>query len=213
MGERYREMVMPGRAVEIVGSPIYDNRILPLPLGQNILVVNQCFAKYGEVSNDVEYNFIAQVLKDAVRYGPVELRLHPHNDLKRYQTLTSPLIKVTQKQSLRQSLIDAGIVLLVNSTVILEALALGRPVLTLAWHPSPYEQPVGDVVKCCKNQRQMCWELENWKNTRQLFSVETDKLEQLIAARIRAQTAAELHGRIGNPREHVCTVGAGRQEG
>ncbi len=179
MGERYRSMVRSGRAVEIVGSPIYNNRIESLPLGKNILVVNQCFAKYGEVSPDIEYNFIARVLEDAVCYGPVELRLHPHNELKRYRNLASPHISVTHKRPLRKSLIDAGIVLSINSTVILEALALGRPVLTLAWHPSPFDQPVNEVVTCCKDQKQMCAALERWRNNPQPAKAEPDKLQSI----------------------------------
>ena len=180
MGERYRAMVRPDNIVKIVGSPLYSNSIDPLPLGKNILVVNQCFAKYGEVSPDVEYNFIVRVLEDAVRYGPVELRLHPHNDSKRYRNLASPHIRVTQKRSLRQSLMEAGIVLGINSTVILEALALGRPVLTLAWHPSPFDQPVDDVVTRCNDRKQMCTALERWKNNQQSFTAEPEKVHEII---------------------------------
>ena len=180
MGERYRSMVQSGCAVKIVGSTIYSNCIEPLPLGKNILVVNQCFAKYGEVSLDVEYEFIAKVLKDAIRYGPVELRLHPHNESGKYRGLISPNINVTRKRPLRQSLTDAGIVLSINSTVILEALALGRPVLTLAWHPSPFEQPVAGVVTCCNDNRQMCAALECWKNNQEYANINLKKLQSTI---------------------------------
>lgn len=180
MGERYRPMVWSGRTVEIVGSPIYKNGIEPLPPGKNILIINQCFAKYGEVSLEDEYNFVVQVIEYAVCYGPVELRLHPHNEPKRYMNLSSSRVKVTKRRPLRQSLTDAGIVLTINSTVILEALALGRPVMTLAWHPSPFGQPVNDVVTRCNNQGQMCAALERWKKNQQPLTVEPEKLQKII---------------------------------
>ena len=131
IGERYKSMVRHNRPTEIVGSPIYKNNITPLPFGENILIINQCFAKYGEVNPEIEYEFIFEVVREAVQFGPIELRLHPHNDFQRYQALDSFNIKITQKQSVIESLMNAGIVLCINSTVILEALILGRPVVTL----------------------------------------------------------------------------------
>jgi hypothetical protein len=180
MGERYRPMIRKESSVEIVGSPIYTNCIAPLPPGNNILLVNQCFAKYGEVSQEEEFIFIARVIEDAVRFGPVELRLHPHNDPERYRNLESPRVRVTQNRPLRQSLIDAGIVLVINSTVTLEALALGRPVLTLSWHPSPFDQPVNDVVTRCDDQVQMCAALERWKNHELSGPLDPDALRAVM---------------------------------
>lgn len=180
LGERYESMIQGDRATRIVGSPIYYNRISPLPPGENILVINQCFAKYGEVGPDTEFEFIAKVVQEAVQYGPVELRLHPHNDLKRYQILTSYNIKITQKQSLGQSLCDAGIVLCINSTVILEALAVGRTVLILDWHPSPFKQPVDDGVILCEDQAAMCAALEKWKSEPHNLVVSSDRSQSII---------------------------------
>ncbi len=192
MGERYRSMVWSNKAIEIVGSPIYSNSIDPLPLGKNILVVNQCFAKYGEVAPDVEFNFIDRVIGDAIRFGPVELRLHPHNDSHRYRKLASFQVRVTQRRPLMQSLSEAGIVLSINSTVILEALALGRPVLTLAWHPSPFNQPVDDVVTRCSNHKEMCTALERWKNDRQSLIITPDKLRGTMNSFIACEGDASI---------------------
>jgi hypothetical protein len=162
MGRKYLSMVKNG-PVDIVGSPIYDNHVRPLPRGKKILFINQCFAKYGEMSEDDEFSFVSQIVKTASVYGPLELRLHPHNNPRRYLHLKSPQVEVSMQKPLSQSLENAGIVLTVNSTVILEALVMGRPVITLDWHPSPFEQPVRKVVTHCENENELRKLLSLWK--------------------------------------------------
>ncbi|MFC1813509.1 hypothetical protein ACFL03_12560 [Thermodesulfobacteriota bacterium] len=161
-GKRYLSMVQCNRST-VVGSPIYSNQVIAKPLGNKILVINQCFARYGEMSVSEEVAFAKKVVENASAFGPVELKLHPHNNPREYSLLRRPGVEVTQHKPLSRSLEDAGIVLSVNSTVILEALVLGRPVLTLDWHPSPFEQPVRTGITRCESLNEMCKALNRWR--------------------------------------------------
>jgi hypothetical protein len=163
MGQRYLSMTGNNRAI-VVGSPVYDNQVNPQPPGGKILFVNQCFARYGEMSEHDELSFVRQVVKTASPYGRIELRLHPHNNQKMYGQFRSEQVEVSMEKPLIQSLKEAGIVLCVNSTVMLEALAFGRPVITLDWHPSPFEQPVRNVVTHCRNLNELGEILSCWRN-------------------------------------------------
>jgi hypothetical protein len=165
MGERYLSM-LSGKRSEVVGSPIYQNKVTPLPLGKNILLVNQCFARYGESTEIEEFEFIKEVVQAAEKYGPIELRLHPHNNATRYYDLKSSKIQVTQQGPVKKSIENAGIVLAINSTVILEALTSGRPVLTLDWHPSPFEQPIRQGITRCASLNDMSNVLQDWNKTK-----------------------------------------------
>lgn len=162
MGKRYLSMIK-NKSADIVGSPIYNNRVFPVPRGEKILFINQCFARYGEISEDDEFSFVQQIVKTASAYGPLEVRLHPHNNFRRYCHLKSPQVEISIQKPIAQSLKDAGIVLAINSTVILEALVLGRPVVTLNWHPSPFEQPIGNVVIQCWSINEMRDILSYWQ--------------------------------------------------
>jgi len=166
MGERSGSMVR-GKS-RIVGSPIFSKSFNPIPPGRNILVINQCFSLYRDVSERVEFEFMEEVTKAASDFGPVELRLHPHNLPSRYLTLSSSRVAVTQNIPLSVSLENAGIVLLVNSTVVLQALASGRPLLSLDWHPSPYLLPLKEGVVACHTIDDMIKALASWKNGGQL---------------------------------------------
>ena len=166
-GSRYASMITNKR-VQIIGSPIYDNAVKTASLGEKILIINQCFARYGEMTLRDELEFMAQVVKKAAFYGPVELRLHPHNDLLVYKHLESNDIEVSQSKPLFHSLKEAGVVMGVNSTVLLEAMILKRPVIILDWHPSPFENPITVGVIRCKNISDMCGELKKWKNKEQV---------------------------------------------
>lgn len=164
IGERYISMIRRERSeVKVVGSPIYSNEFVQLPPGKKILVFNQCFACYGETSEEVEYNFIRQVVEKASIHGPVELRLHPHNDPHLYKRLASDKIDVTYRKSLSSSLQEAGIVLAINSSAILESLASARPVLTLDWHPSPFRHLIKTGITRCADIDQMVYYLEKWE--------------------------------------------------
>lgn len=164
-GVKYLSMVPPGSGI-VVGSPIYECVAKTSPLGRKILIVNQCFAHYREISFYEEYRFIAKVARKAAVFGPVEIRLHPHNDFIRYQQLGSELIEISQEKPLLQSLNEAAIVLAVNSTVILEALALGRPVVILRWHPSPFTLPIKEGVNYCDSIDEMSSLLNDWMGRR-----------------------------------------------
>lgn len=185
-GERYVPMIRGGRSkIKVVGSPIYSNEFVHLPPGKKILVFNQCFACYGETSEDVEYNFMRQVVEKASIYGLVELRLHPHNDPHLYKRLASDKIDVTYKKSLSSSLQEAGIVLAINSSAILESLASGRPVLAMDWHPSPFRHLIKMGITRCANIDQMVTHLEKWKRGAFL----TNDMEKLISQELTAHIA------------------------
>ncbi len=151
-GERYRALCPPDRT-RVVGSPILPSRLTADTGGDQITFVNQCFARYGEVDLETEVAFVREVVSAARKYGPVEVRLHPHNDPAAYAGLAgSPgaqSVRVVQHDPLPETLAAARVVMGVNSTVLLEALAVGIPVFSLAWHPSPFELPVGPVVHRC----------------------------------------------------------------
>lgn len=146
-GEVTRDMVVSGE-VAVVGSPLGGWRWSPMPQGQRILVANQCFARYGETSLEYEVAFVREVVERAARHAPVELRLHPHNDYDAYADLQSERVTLTWKTPMEDSLRQAGLVLTVSSTVILEALAAGRAVATLDWNESPYELSLQCVHRC-----------------------------------------------------------------
>ena len=161
MGPRYISMV-ENQSFFTVGSPVFANTVESISAGKKILVVNQCFARYRETTEEEEFNFVCDVVHSASGYGQVELRLHPHNRRALYEPLCSNGVELSKEKPLIQSLHDAGIVLAVNSTVILEAAVLKRPVLVLDWHPSPYELPVQDIVTRCSDLDEMTSMLARW---------------------------------------------------
>jgi hypothetical protein len=187
-------MIRNSRA-EVVGSPVYENKVRVLPPGEKILLVNQCFSNYGEATWKEEYEFVRQVIKAASDFSTVELRLHPHNDLSVYRRLRSQAVNVTLDRPLHKSLEDAGIVLAVNSTVILEAMLMGRPVLTLDWHPSPFEQPVRAGVTRCRDIHEMRDALKLWKNNGYRSPDLTETVQREILA-FNAYTGEEAITRI-----------------
>ena len=155
---------------DIVGSPIYENRLKKVPPGNKILVINQCFARYGEMKISDELAFMEEIVNTASTYGPVELRLHPHNDPVVYKHLQTDGIDVTQKKPLIHSLEAAGIVIGVNSTVLLEAMTMMRPMIVLEWHPSPFFNPIEAGMIRCRTISEMCDALEKWKKGERLIS-------------------------------------------
>ena len=161
MGQRYISMI-ENQSFLIVGSPVFANTVESISPGKKILVVNQCFARYRETTEEEEFNFVRDVVDLASDYGQVELRLHPHNRRALYEPLCKNGVELSKEKPLSQSLQDAGIVLAVNSTVILEAAVLGRPVLVLDWHPSPYELPVQDIDTRCSDLDEMTSMLARW---------------------------------------------------
>lgn len=161
MGKHYLEMTGK-KNTEIVGSPIYNNKVKSAIYGNKILVVNQCFARYGETTKKIEFRFIKQIVKAASGYGKVELRLHPHNNPEQYIKLQSSGVDVSWNRPLKQSLDNAGIVIAINSTVIMEALIRHLPVIVLQWHPSPFLQPFNTGIIKCKNISEMRMALESW---------------------------------------------------
>ena len=185
IGERCRHMVQRGKT-QIVGSPLYSNNYEKLPRGKNILIFNQCFARYGEVSEDFEYLFMKQVVELASQFGKVELRLHPHNSPERYEDLASETVEVSYKKKMSRSLESAGILLAVNSSAILEAFAVGLPVITLDWYPSPFEHQIETGIIPCKSIDVLSDKLFEWQNEGCNFGNFT---EDEICRELRAQIA------------------------
>lgn len=175
IGERCLPMIQRGES-RIVGSPIYDNRYKKLPRGGKILILNQCFARYGEVTEEFEYSFIKQVVDVASQFGTVELRLHPHNIPEKYEDLISENIEVSYNIPMSDSFEEAGILLAVNSSAILEALAVGIPVLTMDWYPSPFEHhQIERGVISCESIEVLREKLCCWKTGKELFTDLTDE--------------------------------------
>ena len=167
MGKHYLEMTGK-KNTEIVGSPIYNNKVRAATHGNKILIVNQCFARYGETTKKIEFQFIKQIVKAASDYGKVELRLHPHNNPEQYIKLQSSGVDVSWKRPLKKSLDNAGIVIVINSTVIMEALIRNLPVVILQWHPSPFLQPFNTGIIKCKNISEMHTALKSWAQGKSL---------------------------------------------
>ncbi len=184
MGERFRDMVMGGR-VAIVGSPLYSTQPVARSEGNKILVVNQCFARYRETSLEVEVEFVREVVQVARAFGDVEVRLHPHNDPQAYEFLVEDGIEVTRDRELTSSLAEAGIVLAINSTVAMEALAAGSVVVLLTWHPSPYDCPVRRGAISCRDLEELAELLQTWSRG------------ELGASASPAEVASELTALIG----------------
>lgn len=182
-GKRFVAMVRKG-IIKVVGSPLYSNAVSEYPIGNKILLINQCFAHYGETSEREEYNFILDLLKDIKHHGEIELRLHPHNSYDLYKNLNSSNVIVTRNKPLKNSLMDAGIVIAINSTVIIEALCFGRPVLTLDWHPSPYYQPIKKGIIRCLSVQQLNYELTRWRQGQIKFKDFADDVWEEAAALI-----------------------------
>jgi hypothetical protein len=175
-GRRYVPMIT-NRKFAIVGSPIYKNNLQRVPPGKKILIINQCFARYGEMKINDELAFMEDIVKTASNYGQVELRLHPHNDPMLYKHIESDDIDVTQKKPLVHSLEEAGIVIGVNSTVLLEAMTMMRPMIVLEWHPSPYFNPIAAGTVRCRTISEMCAALERWKNGERMVNISELKKE------------------------------------
>ena len=185
IGERCRHMVQQGET-RIVGSPLYSNNYEKLPRGKNILIFNQCFARYGEVSEEFEYLFMKQVVDVASRFGKVELRLHPHNSPERYKDLISTKVEVSYKKQMSRSLESAGILLAVNSSAIMEAIAVGLPVITLDWYPSPFKHQIEAGIIPCESIDVLSGKLFEWQNEGCNFGSFT---EEEICRELRAQIA------------------------
>jgi hypothetical protein len=66
--------------------------------------------------------------------------------------------------------------------VILEALALGRPVVTLKWHPSPFDQPISDVVTSCSDREEMCALLKRFKTSQHVAGIDPESLQDVISS-------------------------------
>jgi hypothetical protein len=182
-GSRYASMVTNNK-YKIVGSPIYENTIKNVSLGTKILVINQCFARYGEMSTIDELSFMEKVVKKVVSFGPVELRLHPHNDIFAYKHLEQYGIEISKNKSLSSSIKEAGVVIGVNSTALLEAMTMMRPVIIMDWHPSPFENPIKLGIIRCRNISDMCSVLENWKKVGRLTSSSEYKIKKEILSHI-----------------------------
>ena len=169
-GTRYRYMIS-GSSYKIVGSPVYQNKLFT-PMEYNkakrrkrILILNQCFAKYNEISENDEVLFVKEVIQMVSSLGDIELRLHPHNDPVLYDNMQSDNVKISWKnESLGASLKKADLVLAINSTTILEALSLGKIVMTLGWHKSPFEQPVRKGVFHCETRQEFKRIIYKWEN-------------------------------------------------
>ena len=189
LGERCLSMVQSGET-RIVGSPIYSNlydrKYKKLPRGKKVLIFNQCFACYGIVSEDVEYTFMKQVVEVALQFGAVELRLHPHNSPERYENLISENVEVSYKKSMSLSLEGAGILLAVNSSAILEAIAVGIPVITMDWHPSPIKHQIEAGIIHCESIEELKGKLDEWKKEGCSFGYIT---EEDIRRELHAQIA------------------------
>ena len=162
IGERCLPMVQRGET-RIVGSPLYNNNYKKLPRGKKILIFNQCFARYGEVSEDFEYLFMKQVVDVASQFGEVELRLHPHNSPERYEDIVSEKVEVSYQKQMAYSLESAGILLAVNSSAILEALAVGLTVITLDWYPSPFNHQIEKGIIPCESIELLSDKLSEWR--------------------------------------------------
>ena len=193
LGKRYLPMIRSGKT-KIVGSPIYNNMFTPLPLGNKILILNQCFACYGEISESLEYNFIHQLIELVSEVGPVELRLHPHNNPELYESLANKNIEVSYKKPMHSSLSEAGIVLAINSSAILEAMAAGRLVFTMDWHPSPFHHTVKNGIIPCKSLEDLRDKLKKWKDVITLPSKLSDNI------------CHELHAQIAYTGEEAVTM-------
>ena len=62
------------------------------------------------------------------------------------------------------SLKEAGIVLGIQSTVILEAISYGKPVLTLDWLPVEFKNTIQVGAMRCKNIEEVCGLLKSWQD-------------------------------------------------
>ncbi len=156
-------MICSGRHA-VVGAPLFGDTVKHQPLGDNILFINQCPARYGYGTEDDEFAFAKEVVGKAAEIGSVELRLHPHNHVKRYLALNDRHVTVTYDRPMAKSLRDAGIVLTINSSTMLEAMAQGRPVLALDWFPNPFENNIRDGVIRCASLHDMRSALLQWKS-------------------------------------------------
>ncbi|MFO7559258.1 MAG: hypothetical protein R6X10_10550 [Desulfobacterales bacterium] len=162
IGDRYIPLIQKGNVI-VTGSPVLNGNVKPLPPGNRILVVNQTPARYGYITEDMEFSLIQEVVDRASQYGDVELRLHPHNNAARYEKLNSPVVEVSVNKPLFDSISESGIVLCIRSTVILEAISYGRPVLVLDWFPSNYQNTIRKGTTSCKSIDEMCDALKVWK--------------------------------------------------
>jgi hypothetical protein len=165
IGDRYIPLIQKGNII-VTGSPVLNKNVKSLPLGNNILVINQTPARYGYITEDMEFSLIQKVVDRASRYGRVELRLHPHNNAVRYEKLNSQDVEVTVNKPMIDSLSEAGIVLCIRSTVILQSLAAGRPVLILDWFPSNYQNIFKAGTTSCKNLDEMNSALKLWRDNK-----------------------------------------------
>jgi hypothetical protein len=200
LGDRYIPLIQRGNTM-VTGSPVLNGTVKPLPPGNRILVVNQTPARYGYITEDMEFALIQNVVERASRYGDVELRLHPHNNVSRYETLNSRRVEVTVNKPLFNSIADAGIVLCIRSTTILEAISYGRPVLVLDWFPSKYQNTIQKGTTSCRSIDEMCAVLKVWKENRSKPMCHVEEIQRKLKSFVAysgEDSAKRIHEAIEN---------------
>jgi predicted O-methyltransferase YrrM len=164
--------------VEVVGNPLFD---LPLPpptasggAPETILLIGQCFGKYGELSLEQEHATYEQLIRAILQRKQYRLvfKLHPQQNPEYYAGLHERLGRsfefLTGGESLA-SIRTADLVVSVASTMALEAFRLGVPTLTLHYL-APFEVP--DLVRLpggCSSEDEFhryLDEPESWKGQR-----------------------------------------------
>lgn len=193
--------------VEPTGNPLFDSLLpdrSPRHAGarDTVLVIGQCFGKYGEYSLEREHSVYEQIIAAIVARNNyrVVFKVHPQQDVSYYtalhQRMGMSFELMTSGESLA-SIQSADVVVSVASTMALEAFRLGVPALTLHYL-APFEVP--DLIRLpggCQSESEFCRFLdsaESWKAlqtnletneeiTRQLFyKLDGNACERIVAA-------------------------------
>ncbi len=178
--------------IEVVGNPLFD---LPLPAAtgpvagqtQIVLLIGQCFGKYGEYTLEQEHAVYEQLVRTILQRPQYRLvfKLHPQQSSKFYSELHQRLGQAFELMTSGESLASirsADLAVSVASTMALEAFRVGVPTLTLHYL-APFEVP--DLIQLpggCRSEADFCRFLDNpesWKGQRS-----DPKVDEIVTRRL-----------------------------
>lgn len=147
----WRDAGVPDAAVAVTGCARFDAPV-PAAIGNNLLVCSQplWLPSYGPRAAATEwYGFLAS---DALAVDEVRIRLHPWERDETARTgLPAHVLERVSDRPLAEDLAWAGVVAGPPTTVLLEAVASGRPAVLLSSHASV--SAVSRTIPCFSDGR------------------------------------------------------------